>query len=157
MTDIASDKAGPEGLLDLPQLVLAQILQAATELCSGRERQQQICLSLARDYRDLILKASSRASLRLRLVPKPGDVAAASRLLGRLCAQCQPGLDLSISMSRETSDLDQLLTSAPITGWEKVHTLQLQVSGLQHLQSRQRIPSAMCYQNPGMMCSAPGC
>jgi hypothetical protein len=31
-------------------------------------------------------------------------------------------------MSREAADLEQLLTSAPSTGWEKVHTLKLQAS-----------------------------
>jgi hypothetical protein len=121
-------KAVPTSLLDLPQLVLAQIAQATSEVCTGRERRQQPFLRVAKEYRDSVLEATTRASLRLRLVPKPGDVAAASRLLGRLCAQCQPGLDLSIFMPREASDFDQLLTSAPSSGWEKVHTLHLYVS-----------------------------
>jgi hypothetical protein len=123
-------------LLDLPHLAMAQIIQATSQIVAtsqaskDREKQRQTILPLARYYRDSVLKASSRASLRLRLVPKPGDVAAASRLLGRLCSLCQPGLDLSIFMSRETSDLDQLLTSAPPTGWDKVHALHLYVSAL---------------------------
>jgi hypothetical protein len=116
------------GLLDLPEPVFEHIVQAASESFSERKQKQHLSLRLSRSYRDLVLRATKKASLRLRLVPRPGDVAAASRLLGRLCNECQPGLDLSISMSREVSDLEQLLASAPSTAWEKVHTLKLQVS-----------------------------
>jgi hypothetical protein len=123
-----AEKAENQGLPDLPQPVLAQILQATSEVSAKREQKRQFLLPLAREYRDSVLASTKRASLRLG--PVPGDVAAASRLLSRLCTQCQPGLDLSIFMPRQASDLDQLFTSAPQTGWEKVQNLHLYVSTL---------------------------